>query len=93
MKPNNQDINVSLINDFTSGALVTTTLDIMEKPISQSVADDTVTDRLKFTTISDKVTSHGRVVKAPTRLIETVLLYLLGLCYLATHGTFTVWLL
>ena len=69
LKPENQDIDVALTTDSTSGTPVTSTVDIMEQPPNQSGYTDTVSDKLKPTSISSKVTSHGRVVRAPTRLI------------------------
>ena len=72
MKPENQDIDVALTTDSTGRTPVTPTVFIMEQPANQSGDTDTASDKLKPTSILGKVTSHGRVVTAPTRLIETM---------------------
>ena len=72
LKPENQDIDVPLTTDSTNWTPVTLAMDIMEQSASQSGATDKVTGKLKPTTILGKVTSHSRVVRAPTRLIETM---------------------
>ena len=70
LKPENQDIDIVLTTDSTSGTSVTFTVHISEQPISQSGANGIVADKLKLPATSVKVTCHNRVVRAPTRLIE-----------------------
>ena len=71
LKPENQDINVALTTDFTSTSIIFT-VHILEQPKKQSGANDIVADKLKSSATSVKVTSHNRVVRAPTKLIETI---------------------
>ena len=72
LKPENQDIDVALTTDSTSGTSITFTVHILEQPKKQSGANDIVADKLKSSATSVKVTSHNRVVRAPTKLIETI---------------------
>ena len=72
LKPENQDIDVALTTDSTSGTSITFIVHILEQLKKQSGANDIVADKLKTPATSVKVTFPNRVFRAPTRLIKAM---------------------